>query len=306
MQASDSCASRTAQSPEAGSPQDSLFNKTAPTQSLEHASPSHPGNSWVALLFLDIIDSLFSIPRDSIYEMQSSMRIFLRLVQETRNLLYEILVHLKSIPQTITNDVPYICQFATPESAELSLSEKLQATNDPDWKNTGASSPERYAEWAFTMCGMASTLMALQFFQKDPTLKVAELAEDALENGVYTQEPTEISNMKYREYAQWVQKYGIRARVYTRLSIRGIQYALSKGKLVIISVNPNIRGYNTAPTKQKGGHLVLVTGYDRKQGIISINNPSGFVSSNTQINHSLLVKDFLSYYAERGIIVSTP
>lgn len=232
------------------------------------------------------------------------MKIFQRLIQEIKNLIYGVFVYLKSIPTSVKNDVPYVCQFANPESVELSLSKKLNTLDDPDWKNTGASSPKRYAEWAFTMCGMASALMALKFFKKDPLLEVAELAEEALSNGVYEQEPTEISSMKYKPFSHWINGYGLKANIYTRLSIRGIQYALSKESLVIISVNPNIRGYNTAPENQKGGHLVLVTGYDLKQGTMSINNPSGFVSCNTQINHTLPFKDFLAYYAGRGIVVS--
>lgn len=232
------------------------------------------------------------------------IKIFLGIIQEVKNVAYEVFVHFQSIPSAVKNNVPYVCQFATRESAELSLTKRLETARDPHWRNTGASSPERYAEWAFTMCGMASTLMALRFFQKDPLLEVAQLAEEALVGGVYEQEPSEISNMKYREFAQWAARYGIRASVYTRLSIRGIRYALSKGRLVIISVNPNIRGYNTAPVNQRSGHLVLVTGYDGTADTLSINNPSGFESSNTQVNHTLSVKDFLTYYAGRGITIS--
>lgn len=232
------------------------------------------------------------------------MKIFYGIVQETRNALYGFFVRLMPIQKSVKHNIPYVCQFATPESAEQSLTKKLRALDDPHWAETGASSPQRYEEWAFTMCGMASALMTLKHFNKDPLLKVAELAEDALKNNVYTQKPTEISNMKYREFARWIKKYNLRASVSTRLSVPGILYALSQGKLAIVSVSPNIRGYNTAPLGQKGGHLVLVTGYDTDAKTITINNPSGFVSSNTQINHTLPFKDFLNYYAGRGIIIS--
>lgn len=182
------------------------------------------------------------------------------------------------------------------------MKDGLSPANDPHWKETDASSPERYAQWAMTMCGMACTAMALnQLTGKN--VKPIELAEDALTNGVYEETPNSLSSMRYREFAGWVKKHGLQADVYSRLSVKGIQYALSRSKLVIISVNPNIRGFNTAPVKQKGGHLVLATGYDREKGTISINNPSGFASTNTQVNHAVSLRDFMRFYAGRGIVL---
>lgn len=232
------------------------------------------------------------------------MKLFSRIAQEVRNATYELQVRFSRMPRSVQYDVPYVCQFATPESAELSLTKKLNPVDDPHWKETGAKSPERYAQWAFTMCGMASLAMALEYF-KNIKIKPAELAEDALHNKVYIEGPEEISAMRYAEFADWVgKKFALKADIYTRLSVRGIEYALSKKELVILSVNPNIRGYNTAPQNQRGGHLVLAIGYDLDKKTISISNPSGFVSSNTQIGHALSVQEFTKYYAGRGIVVS--
>lgn len=230
------------------------------------------------------------------------MRIINGILQQIKNLAYECVARFSHIPNKVNYDISYVCQFAKPEHAELSLKKELNPIDDPHWAETGASSPKRYAEWAFTMCGMASTAMALSHFH-NKKIKPALLAEDALLHGVYTESEKELSAMKYKEFAKWIKKYDVHADIYTKLSIKGIRYALSKGRLVIISVNPNIRGYNTAPTDQKGGHLVLVTGYDLNNKTIRINNPSGFVSNNTQINHELPEKQFLSYYAGRGIVI---
>lgn len=230
------------------------------------------------------------------------MRIINIIVQEWKNAIYEATVNFSSISNVVNYDVSYVCQFAKPEHAELSLKKELNPKDDLYWAETGASSPERYADWAFTMCGMASTSMALSYFNQE-NIKPVLLAEDALQHGVYTESKKELSAMRYREFAKWVKKYNLNAHIYTKLSIKGIRYALSKGSLVIISVNPNIREYNTAPIDQKGGHLVLVTGYNLDSATISINNPSGFVSNNTQINHTIPEKQFLSYYAGRGIVI---
>jgi hypothetical protein len=231
------------------------------------------------------------------------MKVIDKISQEGKNFLYEREARHAEIQQKVLYSVPYVCQFARPEHAELSLKKELAPIHDPHWKETGAESPERYAEWAFTMCGMASAAMALEYFSHK-RIPPAELAEDALKSGVYAVEKDGLSGMKYQEFATWIRKHRLQATVYSKLSIKGIEYALSKGKLVIVSVNPNIRGHNTAPTEQKGGHLVLVNGYDLGDNSITINNPSGFVSMDTQINHTLPVEDFKSFYAGRGIVIS--
>jgi hypothetical protein len=232
------------------------------------------------------------------------MKTFRKLSQEVSNVLYEAEARMTRIQSSVAYRVPYVCQFAHPEHAELSLKNKLEPKDDTCWAETGASSPERYAEWAFTMCGMASVSMAIEYFSGQAK-KPVSLAEDALKDDVYhTESDGTISSMKYREFKTWVLKYNIDAKIVSKLSVRGIQYALSNGKLVIVSVNPNIRQYETAFVGRKGGHLVLVTGYDREFGTISINNPSGFVSSNTQISHTMRIDEFKKYYAGRGIVLS--
>jgi hypothetical protein len=152
------------------------------------------------------------------------------------------------------------------------------------------------------MCGMACLSMILQHFYSK-TIRNVELANDALANGVYDIANNEISGMKYQPFVKWIEKFNLLADVYSKLSIKGIQYALSHSKLVIVSVNPNIRGFNTSPQDQIGGHLVLVVGYDLRNSTITINNPSGFESTQTQKNHTMSIDNFNKYFAGRGIVV---
>lgn len=228
------------------------------------------------------------------------MGISTRVWQEMRNLGLALRAGLSPLPGSVENDVPFVCQFATPESAERSLKKELRAVDDLHWALSGAVSPERYAQWAFTMCGMACTAMALRYFSGDET-QPAALAEDALSHGVYKEHAEEISSMHYKEYATWARSHGLKANIYSRLTIGGICHLLSRGMLVMVSVNPNIRGYETAPRSQKGGHLVLVTGYERAADTITINNPSGFLSTNTQKGYRVRTKDFKRFFAGRGI-----
>ena len=227
-----------------------------------------------------------------------------RIRQELKNIIFEIKSRGSEIEERVSLNVPFVCQFALPEHAELSLKKQLNPVDDQYWANTGARSQERYADWAFTMCGMASAAMALGYFKSETLLQPALLAEDALQHGVYIEDEVEISSMRYREFATWIEHYGLKAVVLSKLSIRAIQYALTQKSLVIVSVNPNIRGYNTAQGEQKGGHLVLVVGYDKNTNTISVNNPSGFTSTDTQISHTLPLSEFNQYFAGRGIVLS--
>jgi hypothetical protein len=231
------------------------------------------------------------------------MKVLRKIVQEYKNLVFEITARTHPVKPNVINDVPYISQFATPEYAEKVLREGIDLKTDPAWKTTGAITPEEYAKWAMCQCGIASATMALHFFGRD-TPPLVSLSKDAFENSVYKEVGMDMSGLHYREFCEWIPKQGIHAVFYTRLSIRGIQYALARGQLVMVTVNPNIRGYETAPSDQKGGHLVLVTGYDREKNTISINNPSGFTRSNTQKGHVVSVKDFLRHYNHRGIVLS--
>lgn len=232
------------------------------------------------------------------------MRFINKLKAELRNFHLMGISIFSNSKDKIENNVPYVSQFAHPEYAEKILKEGVDKTTDPNWRNTGAKSVDEYIEWVLTICGMACTVMALKFFS-DRKYEIVTLAKDALNHDVYRRDQEEISHMHYKEYTDWITNYGIKAKVYSRLNIRGIQKLLSDKSLVIASVNPNIRGYETVSLKQEGGHLVLITGYDKKENTITLHNPSGFVSNNSQSNQTLSVQDFLRYYAGRGIALSS-
>jgi hypothetical protein len=204
--------------------------------------------------------------------------------QELRNLTYHLISYFGKISENVNFNVSYVSQFSNNKNSEQSL-KTMNVEFDNDWRLSGAESKEEYARWAYTMCGMACLSMILQHFYSK-TIRNVELANDALANGVYDIANNEISGMKYQPFVKWIEKFNLLADVYSKLSIKGIQYALSHSKLVIVSVNPNIRGFNTSPQDQIGGHLVLVVGYDLRNSTITINNPSGFESTQTQKNHT--------------------
>lgn len=227
------------------------------------------------------------------------MKIRQKTNQELAN-LFLLLASLKKRKTSVINQVPYVSQFANAEWAEKILKGRMTKTSDPDWKVSGADSVGEYKKWVTTICGMACTVMVLEYFGKGKHQTIT-LAKDALHHGAYQEHSENLSDMRYKEYVDWVGNFGISATPYSRLTIAGIKHILSKEGLTIVSVNPNIRGYETAPAEQKGGHLVLVTGYDDSNNTITVHNPSGFVSHNTHSNHILDYKTFKKYFAGRGI-----
>lgn len=231
------------------------------------------------------------------------MKLFRKIKDEIQNAQLAIKALFSKQKDQVENNVPYVSQFAHPEYAEKILKDGVEKTNDPNWKDTGAESPEEYAEWVLTMCGMACTSMALQHI-KGRKEGVVALAKDAKTHGVYKEHNGELSSMHYKEFANWIENYGIKAKIYTRLSVRGLQQLLSDGDIVVVSVNPNIREYKTADTEQLGGHLVLVIGYNKEAGTLTLHNPSGFVSKNTHENYTFPISTFNMYYAGRGIALS--
>ena len=231
------------------------------------------------------------------------MKIWRKIKSEFENLKLRFSTLFQAQPPHIQYNVLYVSQFAHPEYAERILKKGVPKTSDPNWKETGAESSSEYAEWVLTICGMACTSMILKYF-KNKHIGIVSLAKEALEHGVYQRRSDGISSMQYREFSEWISRHGLNAKVYTRLTVKGIVYLLTNGELVIVSVNPNIREYETADNKQKGGHLVLITGYDQSNDTLTLHNPSGFVSHDTQKNYTIPVTQFKRYYARRGIAVS--
>jgi len=227
------------------------------------------------------------------------MKIYSKIISEWNSLLLFVSSYLKT-KESVSLSVPYVCQFASPEYAEKVLKDKEDPKNDPNWENAGALSPERYGKWATSACGMACTSMALKYFNND-VVPLVKLAEDALSHEVYSESDNGISGMEYYPYPKWIKKHGIQAKFFGRMNVKGIQHLLSKGNLVIVSVNPNIRGCHIAPTDQVGGHLIIAHGYDKNRQTVTISNPSGFVSLNSQSSHVLPVSEFQKYFAGRGI-----
>ncbi len=232
------------------------------------------------------------------------MKIFYKITGIIRNWGLLVRSLIARTPDRVRHNVPYISQFANPGWAEMVLKDGQPLAKDMLWPDSGAQTIEEYEHWALSLCGMACASMVLAFFTTK-TYRTIKLAKDATKAGVYTETDGEISSMQYRPFVKWIKKFDIKAVIYTKLTLRSIQTLLADGALIIASVNPNIRGFNTAPNAQVGGHLVLITGYNKIEKTITIQNPAGFENNQSQENHSIPFKEWTIYFAGLGISVQS-
>lgn len=213
----------------------------------------------------------------------------------------KIISALKDGDYSIQN-VPYLCQFASPELAKDILEGKINARDDPNWKVFGFKSREEQEFWAFRICGICCIKMILEFYDiKVPIIKLVN--EGVALNGFDFKND---SGWYHESLLQLANKYNFKGYVSKHLNIYDLANQIILKKFVIISVNPNIiRMDKNIVSKKKSGHLVLVTGFRIKnQKIIGffINNPSG-KEKTTQKNAFVPIDIFLNAYGERGIVI---
>lgn len=210
----------------------------------------------------------------------------------------------KKVPTSFRHEhVPYYSQWESPELTTQILTGKIPASQDPLWQNSGATSPQEYELWSWNVCGMACLKMLLEDKQ---SLKIPlmTLAKKCLSYGGY-QEPLKNSpGLFYKPFCTFVEKeYQLKAKPATALTITEIVNTIGNGGYVIASVNPAIRDPKSKPTS-KGGHLILVFGYNKKTKTLHFHNPSGGNHQN-QSNVTLTYQQFQKFFANKGMVIAS-
>lgn len=227
-----------------------------------------------------------------------------RIERFLHDLFEETTARMTRLPAKVWYDIPYVCQFAHADDVEAILKGQLSVSRDPNWKLSGAVSLEEYADWSRAICGMACLSMILRLYG-ERLEKPLTLAKDAALSGVYIRDAAgKVGDMRYAAFTQWIARYGLDGVVCSRLSLRRIKAALAQQKIPIVSVGSSIYDPTLTYSGKKGGHLVVVTGYDDKAKTLTINNPSGFSRTATQKDCHLHEDVFLRYFAGRGILVA--
>lgn len=197
--------------------------------------------------------------------------------------------------------VPYFSQWESPELVEKILTGQLSSIDDPNWKRSGARTKDEYAAWSASGCGMACTKMLVSHWL-GREVPLVELGKKCAEYGGYTLPVEDSIGLVYGPYETFAEEeLGLNAQAVVPLLIREIIEDVAAGRFVIASVSPRIRHVADRP-KKKGGHLVLILGYDLNKGLLYFHNPSGFVKE-TQQYASISLRDFKKFFGARGIVV---
>ncbi|HSX43281.1 MAG TPA: C39 family peptidase [Candidatus Saccharimonadales bacterium] len=211
-------------------------------------------------------------------------------------------------PRVIYEEMPYHSQFASPELVGPIVFGEMQAKDDPRWSESGASTPEEYARWAWNLCGMVCLKSVLEYTDKpgkEQTLMA--LARTCIDEGGYVVGEDEIKGLYYGPFVKFAEKeFGLEGRVASPLSIADIVQEINDGNFVIASVHPTIRDFSPPP--RQGGHLVLLTGYDiadENGPKLYYHDPAGLYEK-SQAFASAPVSTFEKYFAGRGVVLTRP
>lgn len=199
------------------------------------------------------------------------------------------------------NDVPYFSQWESRELNKQILERVIKTEDDPKWKLSGAKTKEEYAQWSWSACGMACTKMLLAH-KTGKTVPIVELGKKCAEYGGYNYPLGQSNGLIYAPYVQFMKaEFGIESKIVAPLLVIEIVAELAKGNYVIASVSPDIREPHKTP-KSRGGHLVLMLGYDLQKKELYLHNPSG-TSKSTQGYAAVSFADFKKFFSGRGIVV---
>lgn len=203
----------------------------------------------------------------------------------------------------ITDKVPYVCQFASPNLAKDILEKHLDAKDDPNWRIFGYKTQEESSYWAWRQCGICCVKMALDYYGIDKP--VATLTEEGVRLGGYDTDNDQ--GWYYKPAAKLLGEFGVLAKVVPHFTIKMLAKHLLFNNLAIISVNPEIiRSDKVITNRDKSGHLVLAVGFRIKNNKIKgffIHNPSG-KSKDSQGYAFISIERFKQAYGQRGISIS--
>lgn len=207
--------------------------------------------------------------------------------------------------KNVRQAVPYFSQWESPELVDKILSHSISASQDPLWENSGAQTAEEYELWSWNICGMACLKMILTSIYKKKFYTVA-LATQCATYGGYLFEHrkgSDIPGLFYKPFTVFLEReFHLKSNTIKVLPIRRLKYHLSRGDYIIASVHPAIRDIKNASVAHKGGHLVVITGYDEDKKVLYLHNPSGLYKK-SQENFEISETDFKRFFAGKGIVI---
>ena len=195
----------------------------------------------------------------------------------------------------LTFDIPYVSQYESREYA----------------------APDEYIFWAPKLCGMACFKMILKATKlwtsdgpaagRASDVPIVDLGKKAMAAGCYAKDPTNakrLIGMLHKPFLKFAGQYGLAGKLLWYIGANAVAKKILDNNFVIASVHYDIRHAGARP-ESKMGHLVLVHGFEIKNGEIAgfyIHNPSGFYGI-SQENHFIPVDDFIHCFSGRIIVL---
>ncbi|RJQ27708.1 hypothetical protein C4577_00740 [Candidatus Parcubacteria bacterium] len=203
----------------------------------------------------------------------------------------------------IIKNVPYFSQWESRELVRDIIDGKISAQNDPLWSNSGAKNKSEYELWSWNACGMACLKMVLMYKFKKNYL-IVELGKGCEKFGGYVKRGKDVlDGLYYKPFIRFAkEKFNLDVKVASPMVMADVIKEMERGNFVITSVSYEIRN-PTNTISFRGGHLVLVVGYDFDNQTLYVHNPSG-TSKNTQEYAKISFPDFNKLFAYRGIVIS--
>lgn len=200
----------------------------------------------------------------------------------------------------IHRSVPYFSQWESRELVEKIITKQTKAEDDPLWQKSGAKDTREYAAWSWSCCGMACFKMILAH-KKNKIVPLVTLGKQCLKYGGYKLPLKEHPGLYYKPFVEFIKKeYGLDGKAVSALTLTEIKQAISDGGYAIVSVTPEIRFPDKQPSK-RGGHLVLVFGYDDDRQAVYLHNPSGFKTSQEKVE--IPYGQFKEFFDNKGVII---
>ena len=193
------------------------------------------------------------------------------------------LAHLADGEYTLSFDVPYIPQFASPNRINDYIHNGYTGHDDPQrHTHFGAEDDADYVFWSARVCALACLKMAIMAYdtaQPAPTLW--ELVQKGLAHGGYIthDEQGNFVDKGWYVHAQLklAADYGVLMQTYGYASAWGIAHTIQQGKIAAATVSPEL-GERKPLSRRYGGHLIVVTGFRWQRGrptYFRVHNPSG-------------------------------
>lgn len=228
-----------------------------------------------------------------------------KLINFVKNIYYgQEIGKLADSDYSIKYDVPSFTQWESRELIEDIIKGKFDCKNDPLWKNSGAENPEEYEMYSWQMCGMTCLKMILKSVYPDKEYRLVDLAKDAEKVGVYKRNNDKdprhnLDGMFHNNFLKFIKKFGLKGFRAEKIKENYIANLILNNCFIVSSVHPSIRE-DYFKSNSKTGHLVLVKGFKVLSGKVSgffINNPSGYLSNNSQKNYFVPIEKWNKYFS---------